>query len=94
LEIATALGRDIRVIPVLVQGALMSRANHLPEDLRGLAHRNALAVSDNRFRTDVDQLICALEAPTSDSLVGTVFVEAVLHSGGVWAGSGRWLILG
>ena len=53
LEIATALERDIQVIPVLVQGAQMPRASDLPEDLKGLAHRNALEVSDSRFRSDV-----------------------------------------
>ncbi len=36
LEIATALERGIRVIPVLVQGAQMPRATDLPDDLRGL----------------------------------------------------------
>ena len=35
LEIATALERDIRVIPVLVQGAQMPRIVDLPED-RGI----------------------------------------------------------
>ncbi len=62
LEIATALKRDIPVIPVLVQGAQMPQATDLPEDLTELAHRNALEVSDNRFRADIDQLIRALDA--------------------------------
>ena len=75
LEIATALGRDIPVIPVLVQEAQMPRAVDLPEDLKELAHHNALEVSDARFRNDIGQLIKALEAPTSESLVDTVFVE-------------------
>ena len=34
MEIATALSREIRVIPVLVDGALMPRTTDLPEDLR------------------------------------------------------------
>jgi hypothetical protein len=33
LEIAAALERDIRVIPVLVEGAVMPRRQQLPEDL-------------------------------------------------------------
>ncbi len=53
LEIATALERDIRVIPVLVQGAQMPLATDLPEGLTALARRNSIEVSDNRFRTDI-----------------------------------------
>jgi len=65
LEIATALERDIRVIPVLVQGARMPVGTDLPESLEALARRNSVEVSDNRFRADIEQLIYALEAPTS-----------------------------
>ena len=43
LEIAAALERDIRVIPILVEGAVMPRRQQLPEALAGLARRNALA---------------------------------------------------
>jgi formylglycine-generating enzyme required for sulfatase activity len=60
LEITTALRRDIRVIPVLVGGASMPRATELPEELRPLARRQALAVGD-RFHPDVDRLMQALE---------------------------------
>lgn len=42
VEIATALERNIRVIPVLVDGASMPRSNDLPDDLKLLARRNAL----------------------------------------------------
>ncbi len=62
LEIATALERGIPVVPVLVEGAEMPRGTDLPEGLKELASRNALDVSDARFRSDVDRLIQALEA--------------------------------
>ncbi len=75
LEIATALEREIRVIPVLVQGARMPVATDLPEGLTALARRNSVELSDIRFRTDVDQLIEALEAPTSERSADTVFAE-------------------
>jgi hypothetical protein len=39
LEIATALKRNIRVIPVLVDGALMPRSSDLPDDLKLLVRR-------------------------------------------------------
>ena len=89
LEIGTALRRDIRVIPVLVQGAQMPPAVDLPEDLKELVHRNALEVSDNRFRTDIDQLIKALEAPATEVLTDSVFVESAQLSDGGFVGRER-----
>jgi hypothetical protein len=56
LELATGLGRDIRVIPVLVQGARMPRAEQLPDDLKPLARRNALEIADLRWRHDFARL--------------------------------------
>jgi hypothetical protein len=56
LEIATALERNIRVIPVLVDAASMPRSNDLPDDLKLLARRNALELSHNRFNADFGSL--------------------------------------
>ena len=61
LEIGAALKQNILVIPVLVQGAGMPRAQDLPADLTELARRNALDVSDLRWRHDLDRLVGALE---------------------------------
>ena len=61
LEISTALRRNIRVIPVLVQRASMPKAQDLPDDLDKLTRRNAIELTDLRWQTDVDQLISVLE---------------------------------
>jgi hypothetical protein len=62
VEIQTALDRpDTRVIPTLVQGAEMPRANDLPEPMRKLSHRNAVKLSDTGWRYDVERLIKSLE---------------------------------
>lgn len=61
LEIAAALNRDIRVIPVLVQRATMPKPQDLPDELSRLARRNALELTDTRWQRDVDQLINAIE---------------------------------
>ncbi|MDQ1560346.1 MAG: hypothetical protein QOD32_3406 [Pyrinomonadaceae bacterium] len=61
LEIAAALTRNIRVIPVLVQGAQMPHPQDLPEDLLPLSRRHALELSDLRWKHDVDRLIRSLE---------------------------------
>jgi formylglycine-generating enzyme required for sulfatase activity len=61
LEIAAALDRHIRVIPVLVQGAPIPRPQDLPEDLLPLSRRHAFELSDLRWKHDVDRLIRSLE---------------------------------
>jgi hypothetical protein len=66
-EIAGALRRsDLRVIPVLVEGAAMPLPEQLPDELKPLARRNALELSDARWRYDADRLIEVVErvAPT------------------------------
>jgi len=61
VEIATALERDIRVIPVLVGGASMPGSIELPENLHSLARRNALTVNHATFHADMSRLIEHLE---------------------------------
>jgi hypothetical protein len=48
-EIATALRRGIRVVPVLVGEATLPSAEELPDDLKKLLRRNAYEQSDNRW---------------------------------------------
>lgn len=57
LEIGAALSRNIRVIPVLLDGATMPAEDKLPEALRSLALRNAIEISNTRFDSDVDRLV-------------------------------------
>ncbi len=57
VEIAAALARDIRVIPVLIDGAPMPRADELPEPLKPLARRNAVEVRNSQFGRDADLLV-------------------------------------
>ena len=61
VEVGTALKRGVRVIPVLVEGAVMPRAAELPGDLKPLARRNALSVSHDRFRADAERLIDSVD---------------------------------
>lgn len=76
LEIATALRRDIRVIPVLVQRASMPKPQDLPEDLVKLTRRNAIEVSDLRWQNDVDQLISVMERVLAKRAEAEQLVEA------------------
>jgi hypothetical protein len=60
LETASAMKRDIPVIPVLVQGASMPRAEQLPPDLSELAYRNGVELTHARWDSDLQVLVKAL----------------------------------
>ena len=61
IEIQSALDRKKRVIPVLVNGAPMPKAETLPESIRKLARRNAVGLRPDRFKADVQGLVTALK---------------------------------
>jgi len=61
IEVAAALSRGIRVIPVLVDGTSMPNSGELPDNLKPLARRNAVLVNHHSFHNDVNRLIEQLE---------------------------------
>jgi hypothetical protein len=61
LEIEAALPRRVRVIPVLVGGARMPRADELPDSLAALVRRQALELSPARFDFDTSRLLKVLD---------------------------------
>src|ERR1700745_4207763 len=60
LEIEAALARDVRVIPILVESAVMPGRNDLADSLARLARRNALHIRHESFRSDAERLIAAI----------------------------------
>jgi streptogramin lyase len=64
LEVAAALKREVRVIPVLVGGARMPSKHDLPDDLKEFADRQAIELSDSRWDYDVDRLIDSISRET------------------------------
>jgi TIR domain len=64
MELQAALDRNVRVIPVLVQGVDMPSSDDLPDALKKLARRNAVEVSSTRWRYDIGRLTAALERIT------------------------------
>jgi hypothetical protein len=61
LEIEAALTRNVRIIPILVDGARMPQADELPGGLASLARRQALELSPSRFEYDTSRLLKILE---------------------------------
>ncbi|MGH3694313.1 MAG: toll/interleukin-1 receptor domain-containing protein [Pseudonocardiaceae bacterium] len=78
LEIQAALERGIRVIPVLVDGAVMPDRYDLPQGLQALALRNAVRLDHETFRTDVitlldavERILATLTPKTAEPMAGT-----------------------
>jgi TIR domain len=67
LEIASALKREVPVIPVLVHAAKMPSQDQLPESLKSFSHRNSVELSHARWPSDVQLLIEALNSYVAPS---------------------------
>lgn len=86
LEIASALRRNIRVIPVLIDGAPVPKASELPPDLSELPRRNCLEIRELHFRQDATALL--------DVIAGKSHItrRTLMRQPAVWLAAG--LILG
>jgi TIR domain len=91
IELASALRRDIPVIPVLVDGAAMPSEDSLPDDLKPLVRRHALELRHTRFNADADAIMHALEQlapprrfPWQLIVVGTVVAVGVAGVAVFW----------
>lgn len=61
IEIEAALARDIRVVPVLLDGAELPVAGSVPPSLEPLRRRNAVRISHERFASEADDLATAMK---------------------------------
>jgi len=61
IEIGAALQRNIPVIPILLEGARIPKADELPEDLKELALRNGMEIRHASFQDDMNRLIRGLK---------------------------------
>jgi TIR domain len=99
IEIAKALQRGIRVIPVLVGGATLPHPSDLPDNLRALCERQALEIRDTRFHEDAKDLVDVLHHTVRGTgflpkeggikrLIPVLVIFAVVIAGAV-----SWLLL-
>jgi TIR domain len=56
-ELEAALQRDKRIIPVLVEGAVMPQSDELPPSVAPLTRRQAFEMREERFRFDKEELL-------------------------------------
>jgi hypothetical protein len=66
LEIEAALARNVRIIPILVDGARMPTTEELPDSLARLARRQALELSPSRFDFDTGRLLRVLDTTLAE----------------------------
>lgn len=59
-EIATALKRNLRVIPILIEGATMPKEEALPDELKPLVRRQALMLSNYGFNYQISHIISVI----------------------------------
>ena len=57
MEVSRALERKLTVLPVLVAGAKMPKADALPEDLKPFVRRQAYELTDTHWGDDMDELV-------------------------------------
>jgi TIR domain len=62
IEIAAALKRRIRVIPILIDGTKVPKIDQLPPDIQELALRQGLEVRHAFFKADIERLVRELNA--------------------------------
>jgi YVTN family beta-propeller protein len=81
LEIRAALEREIHVIPVLVDGAVMPNREDLPKGLQDLIRRTAVRLDHDTFHSDITILLNAV-----DRILLTLAQKVTEQTGGAHAG--------
>ena len=89
IEIAAALARNIRVIPVLVDGARMPKESELPDSLKPLARRQAVDVRHSHFGHDAEALVKRMREALGEEVPVAREREAL---GDEKAGPSRWRV--
>lgn len=92
-EVARALERQVRLIPVMLEDTPLPAAEALPAELRGLLRRQTLPLSDGRWRGDLHKLIETLERipglerpAAAPSAAPPPAPAATAPRGGLWTG--------
>ena len=79
LEIAAALSRDIKVFPVLVDGARLPDARELPVALAGLSQAQALDLAPDRFDRAIGRLAAALAGVRKTTTTASLWFSVILR---------------
>ena len=89
VEIAAALARNIRVIPVLVDGAQTPKADELPDSIKPLVRRNAVEVRNTNFGHDAESLIPKIHEALKTARPSAAMAIYYEHGRAI-SGRGHW----
>jgi tetratricopeptide (TPR) repeat protein len=81
-EVREALNQKKLVIPALIGGAEVPKAEQLPDDIAGLVGRNAIEISESRFDYDCGRVIEAIEKAGVSAKSQSNFLSP--HPQGFW----------
>ena len=87
LEIATAIDKGIKIIPVTVGGAPVPETRDVPSALRPFLKRQAIPLSEATWAADCDRVLHALGVGRSPTLAVALAVLAIAATVG-------WLVMG
>lgn len=76
IELAAALSRGVKIIPVLVDNAGMPRQEDLPEDVAQMVRHNAVFLNHTTFRRDMEALAASLAEPAFGMRLGLPAIAA------------------
>lgn len=100
-EISEALKRNLRVIPILVNGAEMPDSEELPENLKELSLKHAQELTSSRWNYDVGELTKVLEKiiakkpePYDPRPIPRPFVSPIAKPKSWWARNYLWVLGG
>jgi len=81
LEVSTALAmRDVLVVPVLVDGAAMPSEDDLPPDLKPLARRNNVELTNRSWKKDTEHLFDVIERAIAATIPHPLWKRASAYS--------------
>ena len=83
-EVEILLEREIPVVPVLVGGASMPRADKLPDPLKDLTKHNAVRLDDDEWQEDVDRLVRKLRLKKETGTSGRNVAKKLAGMPEVW----------
>ena len=90
VEIAAALARNICVIPVLVDGAPVPRADELPDAIKPLVRRNAVEVRNTQFGRDAEALVDKIREALGGPRPAAELWPSLPSAAARLMGPGRW----
>ena len=90
LEISTALEKELKIIPILIDDSSMPHEKTLPETIKLFAHLQAFRIAENHLKEDVRQLVRLIKRDQKSRrkcfifIFTSIFLALILLVGPIW----------